>query len=81
MRPVKLQDETRSFAAPQSWDESEGPCDTLSIYDYASENGNVMVSAWMPDDEERKALIDGAVLYLHIHGAVHPVVGLAIQGL
>ncbi len=85
MKPVPLSDATRIMKAPRSWDEAEGPCEDLHIYDYQSENGPVMVSVWMLEEEELIALRSGAILYLHIHAMdkndppSHPVVGLAIQ--
>lgn len=82
MRPITLSDETRRFSAPDGWDEKvDGPCDELSIYDMNVDGKNIMLSGWIPDERELKRLQQGAVIFLHIHGTVHPVVGLSIQDL
>lgn len=79
MKPIHLSDETRALKAPSNWSDEDGECGTLSIYDHETANGNVMISAWLPDEQELEALRKGAILYLHIYGAQHPVVGLSIQ--
>ncbi len=81
MKPIRMTEATRSLGAPGDWNDKAGECQTLDIYDYEGHNGNIMASAWMPDEEELHALRNGAILYLHIHGKAHPVVSLSVQGI
>lgn len=80
MLPVKMTNATRTLGAPTAWDDSETECLSLDIYDYETDNGNVMSSAWMLSEEEVAALRNNSIVYLHIHGVRHPVVSLTVQG-
>jgi len=79
MKPVKLTNATRTLGAPGNWSEADGECESLDIFDYQSENGNVMASAWMLEDEDIEQLKSGSMIWLHIYGQQHPVVALAIK--
>lgn len=75
MKSIPLADATRRLGAPNNWNhETDGICHTLEICD----RDGFMISAWQPTDAERKRLIDGAPIFLHIQGTRHPVVGLTI---
>lgn len=73
-----IQGATRFLGAPKDWDKSKGHCGTLPVADVPSAIGNQMISAWLPSSQEIAALAQGAPLYLHIFGTVHPVVGLSV---
>lgn len=79
MRPVKLQDATRHAVPPENWDYSDGPVDSLSICDYQTKNGNVMVTAWLPTEEELSRLVNGSVLFIHQYGMEPVPLKLSIQ--
>lgn len=79
MIPVKFSHATRVAKPPLNWNYEEGPCEYLSIMDYESENGNVMVTAWMPTDEEIASLKNGSLIFLHVHGTEMPVIHMAMH--
>ena len=81
MLPTKMTNATRTLDAPREWNDKEGQCQSLDIYDYATDNGNVMSSAWVLSEEEISALRNNAIVYLHIHGTKHPVVSISVQGI
>lgn len=80
MIPTKLDDETRSLAPPDDWNEElNGPCETLSVFEAPTDDGgNLMISAWMPTDAEIEGLQAGKPVYLGIRGVAHPVVTLFV---
>ena len=77
MIPQTLLNETRSIGKPRDWDEEiNGPCDSLSVYDYEDQAGNHMVSGWRPTEEELQSLNNGGYVWLEICGTIHPVIKL-----
>jgi hypothetical protein len=75
MNSIPLIDATRRMAAPQNWNhETDGICHTLEICD----RDGFMISGWMPTDEERQRIAEGAAIFLHILGSTHPVVGMSV---
>lgn len=75
MNSIQLTDATRRLGAPANWNhETDGICHTLEICD----RDGFMISGWMPTDAERKRITEGAPIFLHIQGRVHPVVGLSV---
>ena len=75
MTPLPLEDVTRRMAAPAEWDhEKDGICHTLEICD----RDGWMISAWTPSDQERKRILEGKPIFLHIQGTRHPVVSLSV---
>jgi len=76
MHPIRLADETRYIGPPEGWTENE--CSFLSIYDHEVDGHNVMVSAWMPSQEDIIKINAGEPIYLHIYGTRHPVVGFSV---
>ena len=78
MTPAKLTDATRSLGKPADWNDDKGSCDTLDIFDYDSENGHFMLSAWQPELEELEVLNNNGFVYLHIRGTNHPVVAITV---
>lgn len=77
MLAQKLDKPDRQLGKPKDWSD-ETPCDTLDIWDIDTENGNFMVSAWLPTEQEIKRLQNGEPMYLWIRGSEHPVVSLAV---
>ncbi|MEN7527831.1 hypothetical protein [Cupriavidus sp. DL-D2] len=70
---------TRVLGAPKDWDHSKGACEGLPVLDVATDQGPVMVSAWLPSPEDLKALQAGMPILLMIYGKAHPVVSVAVQ--
>lgn len=78
MNSVPLIDATRRLGAPSNWNhETDGICYTLEICD----RDGWMISGWMPTDAERKRIAEGAAIFLHIQGRIHPVVGMSVSEL
>ena len=78
MRPHPIQGATRVMVAPANWDaEKKGPCKDLQIVDTFDDRGDpVMLSAWKPDHEDIKDMLEGKPIMLMIQGRGHPVVAL-----
>ncbi|KRR25944.1 hypothetical protein [Bradyrhizobium retamae] len=75
MNSIPLIDATRRLGAAPNWNhETDGICHTLDICD----RDGFMISGWMTTDAERKRIADGAPIFLHIQGRVHPVVSLTV---
>lgn len=75
MHSLPLSDATRRLGAPLTWDHArDGICHTLEICD----RDGFMISAWSFSAAELKRLNEGAPLFLHIQGSVHPVVGFTV---
>lgn len=67
---------TRKMVSPVGM---EDECGTLQISDQHDPIwGNMMRSAWMPTDEEREAIANGAPVILSIVGTMHPVVAVIV---
>jgi hypothetical protein len=79
MYPSKLTDATRSLGKPVDWDGTHTECETLDIFDYDTDNGHFMLSAWTLEPEELERLNNGGYVYLHIRGRSHPVVSLTVN--
>lgn len=80
MDVVQIKDASRRIGAPIDWDPSiHGHCGVLPVIDDRINGINFMVSFWRPTKEEIEALQNGAVLQLHVAGAVHPVVAMAVS--
>lgn len=78
MNSIPLVDATRRLGAPPNWNhETEGICHTLEICDH----DGWMISGWMPTDAERKRIMQGAAVFLHIQGVAHPVVAMTVSEL
>lgn len=78
MNPASIEGATRALGAPSNWNpERDGICGTLPIKDDQLPSGQpVMISAWLPTDEERAAIAAGAPIYLQVVSSVHPPVSL-----
>jgi hypothetical protein len=76
MTPFPITPCTRKMTSPQGM---EDECGTLQINDQHDPIwGNMMRSAWMPNDEERAAIASGAPVILSIVGTGHPVVAVYV---
>jgi len=71
---------TRTFGAPEGWDQSKGECLGLPIADVETQHGNFMVSNWKPTAEEIAAIVANGSIELWIGGTSHPVVMLSVEG-
>lgn len=70
---------TRNLGAPKDWDKGrDGVCGGLPIRDEVNGSLPCMVSAWQPTPEELARLNEGASIYLHVVGVVHPPVMLSV---
>lgn len=87
MEFVRIANATRVFGPPG---DMNGYCGSLHIRDEHVTNtdpetketqdfGNFMVSAWKPSAAEISALMNGAVVTLHIRGVEHPVVMMGVE--
>lgn len=75
MTPFPIEPCTRRMISPSGM---EDECNTLEINETHDPIwGNLMRSAWMPDDEERAAIASGAPVILSIVGTSHPVVAIS----
>lgn len=75
MISLQITDATRRMGAPADWNhETDGICHTLEILD----RDGVMISVWGLNEKERGKVAAGAPIILHIRGACHPVVALAV---
>ncbi len=75
MTPTRIEPCTRIMGRPSGTLEED--CGSLAISDAHDPIwGNVMRSAWVPTDEERKAIANGAPVILQIVGDRHPVVSV-----
>ena len=75
MMPMMITPCTRNLGRPDGTLEED--CSSLPISDdHDPIWGNVMRSAWMPTDDEREAIANGAPIILQIVGKSHPVVCL-----
>jgi hypothetical protein len=76
MNPIPIRPCTRRMTSPTGM---EDECGTLEISDVKDPIwGNMMQSAWMPNDEERSAIASGAPIILSIVGTGHPVVSVFV---
>ena len=76
MTPFPIRPCTRRMTSPKGM---EDECGTLEISDVHDPIwGNMMQSAWMPNDEEREAIASGAPVMLSIVGTAHPVVAVFV---
>lgn len=71
----QIEGATRILNAPTNW-ESDIPCQSLPIAD----QGGWMVSEWKPDAADLERLNADGSIFLYIHGTIHPVVGLGVDG-
>lgn len=74
---------SRPLGAPKGWDqELDGHCGVLYIIDQIEvrSGDNVMYSFYRPTAEDLKALNEGGILRLGIHGRGHPVIQLGVLG-
>ena len=70
---------TRTFYAPDDWDEAvSGPCDPLAIRDDVFDGVPCMTSAWFPTEEELQRMCEGAPVYFTEMGSEHSVVALGV---
>lgn len=67
---------TRVLGKPADMTDEE--CGPLAIRDTPSEQGNVMVSAWIPTPDELVHLAQGAPIYLYVWGNGHPPVAIEV---
>lgn len=75
MKSIPLQKPDRRIGAPPKWNhEADGICHTLDVWDL----DGFLISAWEPSETERRRIAEGAPIYLHIGGRVHPVVRMAV---
>lgn len=77
MTPTKIVPCTRELGRPAGTLEED--CSTLQISDVKDPIwGNLQLSAWVPSDEEREAIANGAPVILSVVGRSHPVVSLFV---
>lgn len=80
MKAVEHITNNRIIGAPVDWDHSRAACPGLPVTDREMFGLPVMVSFWKPTEEEIEALKAGAMIALTVVGAVHPPVGMHIEG-
>ncbi len=76
MTPLPLTDKTRTLAKPADMTEDE--CSSLDIHDLETSQGNFMISAWQPSEDEIDAIISGQPIFMWIRGVSHPAVNLTV---
>ena len=79
MQMCEIAGATRVMVAPKDWKGVDGPCHDLQIQDVPTPEGNFMVSAWRPTDEELAELMNGKAVLLWIRGTEWPVVSLGVS--
>lgn len=81
MKPTSIAGATRKLGAPSDWNaERDGECETIEIRDEAIDGGgNLVQSAWMPDEAERQALYHGQPVILHVWGSNMPPVAMTVE--
>jgi hypothetical protein len=77
----RIEGATRVLGKPEGWDDDGGvKCISLAIRDeQVSDQGNVMISAWLPTPEEIALINAGQPVYLWIWGRGHPPVMLTVK--
>lgn len=79
MHVGRIQGATRILNKPVDWDEErDGLCGTLPIRDERTTACDTMISAWLPTLEEIERIVQGAPIYLHVVGRVHPPVSVGV---
>ena len=66
------------LGAPAFWDQKRLPCDALPITRTELDGMPAMISFWRPTDDELAMLNQGGLVALHVLGAGHPPVALAV---
>jgi hypothetical protein len=79
MQILELTNKTRTLSAPSNWDDVDGKCSGLDIFDLETKNGNLMLSMWKPSVEDVKNLIEGANIVVGIYGTNHPVICIRVE--
>jgi hypothetical protein len=73
MKPVNFKESNTIFRRPDSMTEEE--CGDLHVHN----TGGALISKWEPTEEERKAIANGAPVYLWVIGQVQPPVSLQVE--
>lgn len=75
MIAIDFPEANRTFGKPDSMTDEE--CSSLRVLD----TGQTLVSVWVLNEEERRAIAAGAPVMLSVFGRVHPVVALGVRKL
>lgn len=76
MKPVKTERTNFTYKLPGGTEENDLPVERA-----VDTNGNrVIQSNWEPTEEERRAIADGATVYLLVWGNVTPPVAIGVEG-
>lgn len=78
MEPGSINGATRVLGAPSNWDQSQGECVGLPILDRDTPHGHVMISEWVPTEEERERLARGMPVHVWVYGHGHPVLSVTV---
>jgi hypothetical protein len=78
MNIAVIEKHTRVLGAPPEWDQSKGECLGLPVRYVETQQGEALVSAWKPTEEEIEQLRAGATIKLWIFSPAHPVVSLSV---
>jgi hypothetical protein len=69
---------TRRMGKPDDGPWTDETCDVLAIKDMETPMGNVMVSEWVPSQEERDRIAAGMPIHLWVYGTGHPPVSITV---
>lgn len=79
MEPQSIAEKTRSLGQPVNWRPEDGECATLDVVDITLQGVNVMLSQWLPSEEERQLIAKGAKVNLLVWGTGHPPVSVSVD--
>lgn len=76
----RIKGATRDLGKPADWNEEEhGPCGSLPVRDEIISGNHVMVSEWIPTEDELTQLMAGASINLYVYGTIHPPVAIGVD--
>lgn len=79
MKKVGHASNTRTLAAPGSWDHRQVDCDALPVTDTKIGNYPAMKSYWQPTPSELERLNAGGSVVLWVISETHPPVAVEVE--
>ena len=74
MQVGRIRGSNMVYRAPEGMDN----CQDLHVQVFEADGVRVMTSAWMPTPDEVARIQAGQPIFLHIYGAIHPVVSMTV---
>lgn len=74
MNPTDFPEATKTFTKPEGWTDEQ--CTPLHVHEGMFGTEHILLSRWMPTEQEKKDIADGKPVWLTIFGTGHPPVAL-----